>query len=106
VDPQAARLPGGAALGGGNGVRGPAREPRTSGRRRLERLVRGYSISRSIFLKKEPYSVSIKLRYSRSVEFDYHLESYILIEGFEITPGVEFRDQKIVDNTASAPTSS
>jgi len=67
---------------------GPAREPRTAGRRRLERLARGYSLSQSIVLKKEPYSITIRVRYSRSVEFDYHLESYILIEGFEVTPGV------------------
>jgi len=103
VDPQAAASPEAQPSEEGTESEGPAREPRTSGRRRLERLVRGYSISRSIFLKKEPYSVSIKLRYSRSVEFDYHLESYILIEGFEITPGVEFRDQKIVDKHSIGP---
>ncbi len=82
---------------------GPAREPRTAGRRRLERLARGYSLSQSIVLKKEPYSITIRVRYSRSVEFDYHLESYILIEGFEVTPGVEFRDHKQIGEHTIGP---
>ena len=82
---------------------GPTSRSRSAGRRRLERLVRGYSLSQSIFFKEEPYSLSVRLRYSRSVEFDFHFESYTLIEGFEIIPQYEARDQKIVRNHTIGP---
>jgi hypothetical protein len=53
--------------------------------------VRGFSISERIGIKDAPYAAGVRLRYSRSVEFDFTTESYALVEGFEIIPEYEAR---------------
>lgn len=68
-----------------------AATPPDAPRLRLRGVLDRMSVSSGFQLERESWRAGVRLRYSRSVEFDAATDSYALLEASEIAPAARFR---------------